>query len=758
LLGTGIGLLIAVQVSLPTRAAESVTPEAAPSREEVEAVIATLEDPDARAELVAKLRVMAEAMQESPQERNEVVSVTADLLREVSVRMRDVAATLGQMTTIVQEVPVLLAWLQRNAQDPAVRSRWAAGAGQLAGLLAAAYLALWLVARLVSRPQRRLAEARPAGYLGRVWVLIGRLLLDLLPIVGFAAAGYLTLMALEPDSGVRIIALAWINATILVRAVLAVGAFVVAPGLPQLRLFDASDETAEYLQVWLRRLGTTLIYGFMALQAAVLLGVKAGIYHAGLGLLGLAGLAMLLILVLQNRQPIAELIQGDQSEAAARPVGMRMLRRRLGQVWHLLAAAYLIVAYGVWLLRVPDGFLFLLQGTVLSLGVIVLGRVALGLVATAFERGLRVSRDLQQRYPGLQARLNRYFPALHRLVNLAIYLLVGLYLLESWRIDAVSWVMEGPGQVLGGAFARILLILAGALLTWEVANSLIERMLAESTGGGTQTVSARAKTLLTVGRNALLVVIGVVGTLMVLSELGINIGPLLAGAGVLGLAIGFGAQRLVQDVITGVFILFQDLMSVGDVVKVGDKAGLVEALSIRSVRLRDLAGVVHTIPFSAIDSLSNLTKEYSCYVFDLGVAYREDVDEVIALLKSIGEEMQADAELGPLILEPIEVMGVDAFADSAVMIKGRLKTLPLKQWQVGRAFNRLVKKRFDAAGIEIPFPHRTLYFGEDKAGTAPAARLRVTREEGAPGQDQDSTEALASLHEPANPSIKGSLP
>jgi small conductance mechanosensitive channel len=265
------------------------------------------------------------------------------------------------------------------------------------------------------------------------------------------------------------------------------------------------------------------------------------------------------------------------------------------------------------------------------------------------------------------------------------------------------------------------------LLLWEVASSLIERYLAAADAGQqTPQRSARARTLLTVARNALLVAIAVVSTLMVLSELGVNIGPLLAGAGVLGLAVGFGAQRLVQDIITGIFILFQDLMAVGDVVKLGDRAGLVEAISIRTVRLRDLTGTVHTIPFSAITTVSNLTEEFSFYVFDMGVVYREDVDEVMDLLRRIGEELQADAEIGPLMLAPIEVFGVDAFGDSAVVIKGRLKTLPIKQWAVGRAFNRLVKKRFDEAGIEIPFPHRTVYFGEAKDGGAPPAHVRVS--------------------------------
>jgi small conductance mechanosensitive channel len=270
------------------------------------------------------------------------------------------------------------------------------------------------------------------------------------------------------------------------------------------------------------------------------------------------------------------------------------------------------------------------------------------------------------------------------------------------------------------ALLNIAVIVAVTVFLWELTSGGIERYLAETDSEGrVRARSPRIRTLLTVARNALLVVLSLISVLMVLSELGVNIAPLLAGAGVVGLAIGFGSQRLVQDVINGAFILFQDLMSVGDVVRLGDKAGVVEALTIRTVRLRDLAGVVHTIPFSAIEGVSNLTREFSYHVFDLGIAYREDVDAVMELLHQIGEELRADPEIGPLIIEPLEVFGLDAFGDSAIMIKGRIKTQPIKQWQVGRAFNRVVKRRFDELGIEIPFPHRTLYFGQDKNGEAP---------------------------------------
>ena len=320
--------------------------------------------------------------------------------------------------------------------------------------------------------------------------------------------------------------------------------------------------------------------------------------------------------------------------------------------------------------------------------------------------------------------MNHYFPLLQGTAHWLVYILAGLAILHAWGIEAMAWLASEPGQVLGVAAARILGVLIVAVIVWEVTASFIERYLAEAdVHGGHKVRSARAKTLLTVARNALLVVLVVMATLIILSELGINIAPLLAGAGVLGLAIGFGAQRLVQDVITGVFILMQDLMAVGDVVKLGDRAGLVEAISIRTVRLRDLSGTVHPMPFSAIDTVSNLTRDFSFYVFDLGVAYRENVDEVMEVIRQVGEELQSDPEIGPVVLEPLEIFGVDAFGDSAVIIKGRIKTQPIKQWMVGRAFNRQIKKRFDELGIEIPFPHRTVYFGQDKDGAAPPLQV-----------------------------------
>jgi small conductance mechanosensitive channel len=222
----------------------------------------------------------------------------------------------------------------------------------------------------------------------------------------------------------------------------------------------------------------------------------------------------------------------------------------------------------------------------------------------------------------------------------------------------------------------------------------------------------RASTLGGIFRRAAKLVIWIVAIVMVLREAGFDIGPILAGAGIVGLAVGFGAQNLVRDIISGMFLLVENQVRVNDVAIINGTGGLVEELNLRTTVLRGLDGTVHIFPNGAINSLSNMTHGYSYYLLDVGVAYKEDTDRVVSVLKAIADEMMQEEEYRTLILEPLEVLGVDKFADSAVIIKARIKTVPIQQWVVGREMNRRIKKKFDELGIEIPFPHVSVYFGE----------------------------------------------
>ncbi len=273
---------------------------------------------------------------------------------------------------------------------------------------------------------------------------------------------------------------------------------------------------------------------------------------------------------------------------------------------------------------------------------------------------------------------------------------------------------------------RVLLIVILAFVALRVTRILSKRILGPLIKQELEAeAKKRADTLHSLFRYLFSVIITAVAIMMILGEFGIEIGPILAAAGIVGLAVGFGAQHLVQDVINGFFILIDDSIRVGDVVNIAGSGGVVEKVNLRMTVLRDLAGNVHYVRNGQIGVVTNMTKEFSHYVFDIGVAYREDVDRVMAVVREVGEDLKADTEFAEDILEPIEILGLDKFADSAVVIKARIKTKPIKQWGIGREFNRRLKKKFDEKNIEMPFPHMTVYMGQDKHHQAPPLHVSV---------------------------------
>jgi len=265
---------------------------------------------------------------------------------------------------------------------------------------------------------------------------------------------------------------------------------------------------------------------------------------------------------------------------------------------------------------------------------------------------------------------------------------------------------------------RILIILflawLGMFILQKILGQLEQHLLVQSTAAGEPPSESekRVETLVRLIRQAALIVLWVTTILVLLKQIGVDVTPVLASAGIVGLAIGFGAQNLVRDFIAGFFFILENQVRVGDVAIVNGTGGLVEKVNFRTLVLRDLGGVVHIFPNGTVTTLSNLTNDWSAYVFEIGVAYKENTDKVIEIMSHVGSEMKQDKTVGSYMLEEPEIFGVDKFDSSAVVIKGRIKTKPIRQWQVGREYLRRIKLAFDNAGIEIPFPHQTLYFGE----------------------------------------------
>jgi small-conductance mechanosensitive channel len=317
----------------------------------------------------------------------------------------------------------------------------------------------------------------------------------------------------------------------------------------------------------------------------------------------------------------------------------------------------------------------------------------------------------------------------------------------NWK-DVISVEKAVNWSVTSGL--RIVLIVVGALIAVRLLRFLVSKIQRFFEDDDPTTKSEREKRAETLTRtlgNIITIIVWFFAGMMILKELGVEIGPILAGAGIAGLAVGFGAQSLVKDFLSGIFIIIENAFRVGDVVKIADTAGLVEKITLRTTTLRDLEGKVHIIPNGQIAVVTNMTKEWSRFLIDVGVAYKEDVDYVMEVLGEVGESMEKDEKFGPLILEPLSILGVDSFGDSSVNIRVMFTTQPLQQWTVGREFRRRIKKTFDEKGIEIPFPHRTIYLGEgspmdnrlsveliEKSAPGPGPAADAPRAAGAPAQ------------------------
>jgi len=283
---------------------------------------------------------------------------------------------------------------------------------------------------------------------------------------------------------------------------------------------------------------------------------------------------------------------------------------------------------------------------------------------------------------------------------------------EALLSDAQEWIIsELPG---------LLIIIIALIIGFRLLSALLKRLkkilvrrASKSKKGDAPETEKRINTLIGILSGAIKVVLWIIFIMILLQKFGVNIGPLLAGAGILGVAVGFGSQELIRDFISGFFILLENQIREGDVAVINGTGGLVESIELRTITLRDFSGITHIFQNGKINTISNMTKGWSAMVFDIGVAYKENVDNVISVMKEVGDDLQKDPDFGNDIIEPIEIFGLDQFADSALVIKARIKTKPIKQWTIGREYRRRLKIAFDEKNIEIPFPHTTVYWGEE---------------------------------------------
>jgi len=725
---TGFIALFIVLVSYTPLSAQQTQPTSTATVQDLEGLAAVMKDPTAREQLLARIETLI-AAQKSLQHQPAPESVGSQLIAALSENIQKTSQQLVDAADVLREAPILFSAIRDQVTSPGKRRLWIELFMKVVAILIVGGIAEKIVRVGLGRPRRSLEERQSDTLWVRLPLLVGRTVLDLVPVIAFATAAYLVAPVIQASARIQVVALTLINAYLIIRLVLVAARMVLAPVVGSLRVVPMTDMTANYLFIWIRRLTGFAVFGYFFAEAARLLGLPAGGHTGLLHLLGLLLTSLIIVFLLQNRASVATWIRGNRGSRRA-----GRLRDRMADIWHVLAILYVLAIFAVWILGIDGGFQFLSRATVVTGIILIAAKLITTGLDRAVQRGFAISQEVKDRFPTLEERANRYLPAMRHLLRWLLGLIAAMALLETWGINALGLLETPFGKRLAESFFSITTVIILSLIVWEAINTGIERYLTRTdSDGNTIERSARIRTLLPLFRKVVFTVLAAMVVLITLSELGINIAPLLAGAGVIGLAVGFGAQTLVKDIITGLFILVEDTIAVGDYVDVGGHEGTVESLSIRTIRLRDPSATVHTVPFSNVGPVLNYTKDFSIVVLNIGVAYRENIDHVMQVVEDLGREVADDPVLSLDLLAPLEVQGLQSFDDSAVVIRARIKVRAGAQWTMKRAFNRRLKNRFDELGIEIPFPQRTVWFAPEKAGdqnagvTAPENKPPVPR-------------------------------
>lgn len=690
----------------PASAQEANVPSA-----EAQQLIDLLENPEARDALIQSLRGAAETTAEEVVDPEEDTSIGRQLADFTKSFFETAATSIGSAFGAVVALPNTLMALEGGQLDVLWEALQALAV--VIVVTVGSYLLLRAGAKLIYR--RMGDKAHDWGFVRTLAVVAATTLIDILVVLAAWGLGYLVALYLYGETGViGVRQTLYLNAFLLVGLAKVALRAVLAPTTHELRFIAISDVAARRMSSWFGAIASVIGYGQLLIVPIV---NRQASYAAGRGistLLAFIAIAMAAILVVRSRKDVAGWILGPTPEE--RPSALRFI----GRNWYIPVLLYL-AGLAVIVAARPDGLILpLLLNSAQVIGIIVLGILLSGGLSRFAVRGMHMPMNVSSRMPTLEPRVNSLLGRVIQVVRVFIVIGVLAFALDAIGLWDISGFMRSEfGTWAAGAIVSIAFILLTGAILWLALVSWVDYRLNPEFGSAP---TSREITLLTLLRNAATIALMVIILMFVLAELGVDIAPLIASAGVLGLAIGFGAQKMVQDIITGIFIQFENAINVGDVVTLGGTTGTVEKLTIRSVTLRDLHAVVHVIPFSSVDMVSNYVRDYSYFVADVGIAYRENVNDGKDAMVDAFEELRA-SEAGESITGDLEWFGVQALGDSAVVLRARIKTVPGTQWGIGRAYNEICKRIMDERGIEIPFPHQTVYFGEDKDGTATHLRL-----------------------------------
>jgi small-conductance mechanosensitive channel len=624
----------------------------------------------------------------------------------------------------IANIPDLLLWAQGVSEDPAMVLKGVIAAGRLLCVLLIAFGGEYLVWRLTHRVYQSLAtdahrddaeanadapdpDTALAAYRANQkdgWPLLRRLpfillaaTVDLLPPLAFMAIATLLLgTPIAQSSTVRTVILAIVDAYVIVRIVGVVARATFGAPSSKLRLLPVEDEAARYLMVWVHRIAIAIVFGYAVSQLALLFGMDSDTQQGVLRLLSLLIHVMLAMMVLQSRKRVAAWLCGSEDGRFA------TMRHMLAGVWHIYAIIFIAGAWIIYAAETRDGFEqlihFMLYTILIGLG----ARVADIVLVGALDRTFSVSQTDTPGVTRIEERMARYRNPLRIFIRLVIGGVAAILFLQVCGIDATGWFSQGAlGGRLAGSVGTLLVTLGVAVALWEAINVAMQVYLDGLTQQGATIRAARLRTIVPLLRNTLLITLMVLIVLTALSELGVNIGPLLAGASIFGVALGFGSQKLVQDFITGIFLLVENAMQVGDAVTAGGLSGTVENLSIRTLRLRAGDGSVHLIPFSSVTTVTNSNRGQGNAAVAITVDYEEDTDHVGEVLARIAAEMRKEEAFASGMLSDLQLWGVDRVDGTTVTLAGQIACTDGARWAVQREFNRRVKIAFQEEGIRM---------------------------------------------------------
>ena len=523
--------------------------------------------------------------------------------------------------------------------------------------------------------------------------------LQLLPLVGFALViGILLANGLAAPRPAHLAVIGLTNAYLLARVILETLGFLIAPGAPSLRLIAMPGVRAAWLMRQAAAMLATAFFGYALVSVGELLGLVEAGTAVVIRLIALAINIEIAIAIWQSRHQVGQWIAGPPEATGA----FASFRRRLGSIWHYPALFYVLALWVAWAGGVHNAFGVLLRAILVCVAALVLGRFAWTGSSVLLERLFPGTADTA--HPALFARARAYNPLIRVLIRITIAIAVVVIILQGWGVGAAGWLLTNPISLsLISASISIVITVAVALVLWECANLFLAGRIERLSITGRTTQASRLRTLLPMLKATLGVTIFLIAGLICLSKIGVNAAPLLAGAGVLGIAIGFGSQKLVQDVITGLFLLLEDAMQVGDVVALAGMTGTVERLSIRTIRLRGGDGSTNIIPFSAVTTVTNMTRDFGYAQISINVGYQENLDRAFAVLTDIARTMRAEPAWAAMIRDDLQVFGLDQFGANGLVVTGQIRTGPGQHWAVRREFYGRVQKRFAAEGIEISY-------------------------------------------------------